>query len=109
MTVITQNRMEKALTFLAETSDQMAELDDEYRSAALAVKKIKAAVYVAESGGVEQRKALAENHPETLSAEQRESDAHLAYQKLKNKRDFEDKYIEVWRSVNSSRNRGNIV
>lgn len=106
--MITDDRLQKALTFLAETDEKAAELKVDVERAAYYLKAMKSAIIIREDGAMELRKAIAEK--DALTAEKtgewletlRQSEA------LNNKRKTEVLIIDVWRSLNANRRTGNV-
>jgi len=74
-------------------------------------KTIKARSFIATKGegGVAEREAISVTSKEYLEWHGRYEDSIMDYETLNNKRLREQLVVEVWRSLNSSRNKGNIT
>ena len=107
--MISLERLEKSLTFIAETDEKAAELKTNVERAAYKLKRTKAILYIHEDGAVELRKAKAEQATETIEAEAEFLHAHQLSEALQNKRKTEFLIVDVWRSLNASKRHGNIV
>ena len=106
---VSNERMEKALAYLATTDESAAELKTDVERKSFKVKKIKAAIFTHSSGNIEERKAAAEVAPETLDAEAGYLHAHTEFGQIDNKRKTEALVIDCWRSINSARTKGIMV
>ena len=108
--MITLERMEKALKYLANTDESCAQKRTDYARAEFAAKSIKNVVMQSlEKGSVADRTAQAELSSEYKSAKDVEFDAFFAYEAEKNKRITENVVIDTWRSLNAARNKGQII
>ncbi len=107
--MISEDRLQQAMTYLAQTDTDCARLKAEVESAAHAIKAMKAAIIIREEGPMELRKAKAENA--TIVSEK--VGAWLSclerYEAMVNKRKTETLIVDVWRSLNASRRVGNIT
>jgi hypothetical protein len=99
---ITQERMENAMTFLAESDDGYAIAKTDVLRCEILAKRARSRVFTGESGSVEARKALAEAHPDVILADDALCQATLDYERLKAKRSRAEIVIDVWRSLNAS-------
>ena len=106
---ISTKRMDLALHYLAETDAQCAELRANHARAEYMAKSVRNAIFAASDGTVADRNAAAENSPEYEEAKLAEFQAFQEYEAMKNKRATESIVIDVWRSLNSARNKGQIV
>jgi hypothetical protein len=100
--------MEKALAFLATTDEKAAELKTQSLRMEYVVDLARKRIFLTENGSIEQRKALAETHPDVQEAIGNYLDSVAEYEKVKAKRATEELVIEAWRSVNANLRRGNI-
>lgn len=107
--MITTERLQRALTFIAETDEQAATLKTDVERLHYRVKQIKAAIFVHENGSVAMRQAVAEGHTHTETAVAEYLDAYQKSEALQNKRKTEALVIDVWRSLNASKRLGNIT
>ena len=108
--MISVERMEKALKFLAETDRSEAEHKARYEKQKEKAKSIFATVAAAsDAPNKELREAAAYKHEDYKSAKAAEFMASIEWQAERNKRSTESIVIEVWRSLNSSRNKGQVI
>ena len=106
---INQASMERALKYLAETDKAEADL---YKLS-LEMKERKESVFslrkAAHDGTVAEREAFAYDDEQYKQAADAYFDAIAAHREIKNKRDRAIITIDVWRSLNSRLNKGNIL
>ena len=107
--MISQDRLEKALTFISTTDEKAAELKTDVERAAYKIKAMKAQIIAHEDGAMELRKAIAEKHERVAEATGAWLEYFKQYHALDNKRKTEILVIDVWRSLNASRRQGNIT
>lgn len=105
--MITDERLEKAINFIAQTDEEAAELTANARRLELKAKAIWSACFLhAEAKTVAEREALATTHQEYAIA----TDAQLIAQQLadtmKNRRGTAVLIHEAWRSFNANRRQG---
>ena len=103
---ITTERMEKAITYLAETDQTCADLRADMERAEFKAKAVRDAQIKHGDGTVADRTAAAGSSPEYESAMNRYFDFIAAYEHVKNRRSTEAIVCECWRSVNSNRKQG---
>ena len=111
MTVTTQ-RMEQALTYLAETDDKAAYHKSHVARTEYKAKAIRQSIFLVNPEKlktVAERQAYADNCDEYEDAMFGYFEALREYEHVRNKRSTEALVVEVWRSVNSARNKGQIV
>ncbi len=108
--MISENRLQEALTYLATTDESCANARAYYEGLKDQSKTYYSAEYLKSTGkNVEERKAKALTS-EAVKTHQREiREAHADYEIMRNKRATQVLIIEVWRSLNSARKKGNIV
>lgn len=106
--MIDERRLEQALTRLAQTDEQHADLKAEVLRAESAVEAVRDAVYLTETGSIEDRKAKARQSPQYQDAETRYFKATRDFAALTNKRTHEVMVVDVFRTLEASRRRGNI-
>ena len=106
--MIDEAQMEKALHHLAGTDSAYAEAKMDLERAEILRKRVRAKIYMTADGTVPERNAQAELHPEVGDAD----DVYIAavgkYEGLKASRQRAELIIEVWRSLNAARRRGNL-
>jgi hypothetical protein len=98
--------MERALKYLAETDQDVAEAKGEILRLENLIKRVQYRLFLSSSGSVEARKAEAGKSEETAKLEEELVSATVKYEGLRAKRDTERTVIEVWRSLESSRRQG---
>lgn len=109
--MISQDRLQKALTYIAETDEQHAAAKASMKGLEKQEKTIKGQAFLdtAGQGTVAEREAKAYTSESYKQWSISYEDAVCDYEILNNKRNREFMIIEVWRSLNSSRNKGNIT
>lgn len=104
--MISQERLEKAMRYLAETDEPIAEAKGEVLRLENLIKRVQYRLFLSAQGSVEARKAEAGKSEETARLEEELIAATVRYEGLRAKRDTEATVIEVWRSLNASRRVG---
>ena len=104
--MISDERMEKALRFLAETDDDIANAEGDVLRAEKLVEMIKDKLYLAAEGSVADRKAKANVAAEVAPHEMAHIEALVKHRQLKSKRETEKLVIEVWRTFQANRRMG---
>ena len=103
MAEITQDRMESAMEFLAETDKPYATGKAELERSEIARKRARATAFLTTDGTVAERHAKAEMVPDVLEADDRYIAAIETFETLKARRERAQIVIEIWRSLNASR------
>lgn len=104
--MITTERMEKALTYLAQTDEQFAYHKTHVAKTEYKAKQIKSAMFTRLSGTVAERQALAESSPEYQEAMESHFEALTVFEHMKNKRATEAIVIDTWRTIASAKKVG---
>ena len=104
--MISQQRLEKALTYLAETDEPLAEAKGDILRLENLIKRVNYRLFLSAEGSVEARKAHAGKSEETAKLEEELVNATVRYEGLRAKRETEATVVEVWRSLNASRRLG---
>ena len=107
--MISKDRMEHSLRYLAETDEKFAYHKSHVARTEHKAKAIKQAMFLRHSGTVAERQALAEDSEEYKGALDNYFEALREFEHMKNKRQTECIVIDVWRSLNSARNKGQVV
>ncbi len=109
--MITEDRLTKAMRYLAETDERAAELKAEVERSEYKAKTVKATVFLhtISNGTIAQREATALIANETQDAYRAHFQAIRDYQSVANKRELERLVVEVWRSENANRRVGNVT
>jgi len=105
----TLERVEKALKYLAETDELEAELKSEVEGAKKMRDSMFTTIAAHASGTVLEREAAAYESDKYEQAENRYLDALSKHGTVKNKRHRADQTIDIWRSINSARGKGQVV
>ena len=106
--MISEERLEKALRFLAETDEDFAESKVHMLRLEYATELAKKRVFLTETGNNEERKAKAESSDHVQTVLGTYLDAVGAFEKKRAKRSTEELIVEVWRSLEASRRQGRI-
>lgn len=106
--MINEQRLSKALTYLAETDEPCAELKTDVERYEFMAKASKDVIFLRIEGTIAERTAKAGTSDEYAHAMSAYFDALKKYEAMRNKRQTETIVVEVWRSLNSSRNKGNL-
>jgi hypothetical protein len=104
--MISEDRMERALKYLAETDQDVAEAKGEILRLETLLKRVGYRLYLSAEGSIEARKATAGSSPETAKLEEELVSAVVNYEGLRAKRETEATVCEIWRSLNASRRLG---
>lgn len=107
--MISKDRLQDALVYLAETDEKCANLRADHARSEFKAKSVKSAVALAGTGTVADRQAAAECSTEYLDAKESEFDFFMRYEAMKNKRATQSIVIDTWRSLNAGRNKGQII
>ena len=104
--MISTDRMEKALRYLAESDEKFAYDKTHVARTELKAKSLKNMVFLHSEGTVAERSALAENSKEYQDAMDNYFEALRAFEQTKNKRGTEAIVIDVWRTIASAKKSG---
>jgi hypothetical protein len=107
--MIPYSRVEDALKFLAETDEQEAKLKALVEKTKEKMKSVFKIVAAASSGTVLEKEGKAYKHPDYESSADAHFTAIAQHQQLMNERKRQVLIIDVWRSLNAARNKGQIV
>ena len=107
--LVRDERVEKALHFLAETDQPSAELKAQIARCEYACKLARARMFLlSDRQGVEARKAEAESSHDVQQAEARLADTIVEAETLAAKRKTNALIVDVWRTCEASRRIGNL-
>jgi hypothetical protein len=106
--MIDDDRLHKALSFLATTDERCANLRADMERAEFKAKAIKDAIFKRLDGSVADRSAEAGASEEYGQAMAGYFDALRDYEALRNKRATEAIVIDTWRTIQANQRRGNI-
>lgn len=107
--MISRERMERALRYLAESDDTFASAKADALQAEKKAKAVRAAVILTTDGTGPVKEATAESSEPYQKALEEQFDAVRVLEGIRNKRDTESTVIDVWRSLNAARNKGQIT
>ncbi len=101
--MISEDRLQKALTYLAETDEPCAKAKGLCEGLKAQEKSILALGLLNASGTIAEREAHARVSPEFKKWRDTYEDAVATYETFRNKRNTESQIIEVWRSLESTK------
>jgi hypothetical protein len=104
--MISDDRAEKALRYLAETDEACAAAKAEMERADYRAKVMRQTVFLHETGTVAERNAKAETHPSVMEASEVYFAAIKAYGAIANKRSTEAIVMDTWRTISANRRKG---
>lgn len=104
--VVTDEIMEAALRRLAATDELSAELHTKVERSEFKAKAVKDSIFLRVEGSVAERQAMAGTDPAYTEAMDEYFAALQAHEALRNERTRKVIVIDVWRSLNSARNKG---
>jgi hypothetical protein len=104
--MITDERREKAIRYLAETDLDCAELEGEQLRREYILDLVKDRVFLTSSGNVREREATANTSAETQRAHEEWIQALVRFKHMKAKRQTEAMICDQWRSENANRRQG---
>lgn len=107
--IVTDDRLQKALTYRAETDEPEAKLHTLVVKSKYKLDAIFNTIAAMSEGTVLERNAKAYKHPDYESALAAYLTALSEHRQIKNKRDTETSLVDVWRSENANRRQGNIT
>ncbi len=106
--MIDDERVQQAITYLAETDKSAAEAKTDVERQAWRQKQVEAAIYLRSEGTVENRKAYARTSKELTEAVDCWLKALEKSDAITNKRKTEALIIELWRTEQANRRAGSI-
>jgi hypothetical protein len=107
--VITEQRLEQALTFIAESDQQIGHWRAEVLRSEFLGKSAEALAFKSAAGtSAEERKQSAKLTPEVAEAWERHFKAVLEYEKLKAQRERQYIVIELYRTMSANLRRGQV-
>ena len=107
--MISDERMEKALGYLAETDEKYAELKVDVERMDFVADQVKDAVLLSVDGTVPEKHAKARTSGEYEAAMNDYFDAKLEAMKMGGKRTTEELVFKAWQSLNSNRRAGMVT
>ena len=107
--MITEDKLGKALTYLAETDETCAKAKSLMKGLEYRLKTNKAIAFLDAEGAQGVRENIAYQDTRFTDTVGRYENAVADYETMANKRKTAELIVEVWRSVNSARSRGIIT
>lgn len=110
--MINEEKLQKALDYLATTDEPCAKARGLLAGLERQEKTVKAIAFLDTAGQkltVAEREAVAYSHSTYREHTQKIADATADFETMRNKRLTAELIVEVWRSINASRRKGNIV
>ena len=104
--MITEDRAEKSLRYLAETDEPCAAAKANMERAEFKAKAIRQATFMHMSGTVAERQALSDVGEDYAEAMTFYFDAIKEYSHMANKRETERIVLDCWRSIQANRRAG---
>ena len=104
--VISEERMEQAVNFLAETDHDYAMAKAELERSEIHRKRVRSRIFLSEEGAVAVRQAKAEVHADTVAMDDRYIQALAAFEDLRARRQRAEIVIDVFRTLEASRRKG---
>lgn len=104
--MIDEERLEKALRYLATTDSECAKLKANQARTEYQAKRTEALILKLGEGAMDLRKAEAKADPRSESAWEEHFKAIEAYESVRAKRETEAIIVETWRSMNANRRQG---
>ena len=108
MAIVPTNRLELALTRIAESDERCAELKGNMLRCEFLAKTAESVAFKACEGSIEDRKHQARLTPEVQSAWERYFQAVVEYEKCKARREREFTLIELYRTEQASLRRATV-
>lgn len=106
--MITDTRLERALSYLASTDEPAAEMKADVERWDYKCKLARSREFLVASGPVEQRKATAEVSDSVQRAEEDRANAIVQFERIAAKRKTEALIIDVYRTIAANRRAGSI-
>jgi len=104
--MITDDRRDKSIRYLAETDSEMAEAEGESMRREFMLDLVKDRCFLTSDGSVAERNAKAGTAVDVSRAHEEWVQAIVAFKRIKAKRETERVVWETWRSENSNRRQG---
>jgi len=106
--IISEKRLQQALTYLAETDEPVSKAKARMKGLEAQKDTIRAVAFLEKEGcgGVSERTEMAKASPEYRQWVKDYEESVLDYELINNKRNTEALIVEVWRSLNSARSKG---
>lgn len=106
--MISEDRLQKSLTYLAETDRSAAAAKAEMLGYEHQEKTVLGVEFLSATGTVAEREAKARTSAAYLEWRDKYEKAVLEYETLRTKRNTETLMVEVWRTLQANQRKGNI-
>ena len=106
---ISEQRLEQALTFIAESDLQIGHWRAQVLRSEFLAKSAEALAFKAQQGPIEDKKMSARLTPEVCAAWEKHFEAVLEYEKLKAQRERQYIVIELYRTMSANLRRGQLT
>lgn len=103
-----ENRIEKALIYFADTDKIHADLGGEVKRLEEGIKQAQAHEFLLAEGTVAEREAKAKASPKYYQAVLDHIEAYKEFKLIDNKRQHEQRIIDIWRTLCSNKRQGTI-
>lgn len=103
-----ETRVEQALIVLSQTDEQHAFLGGDLKRSEMALKQVKAKIFLLSSGTVAEREAKAEASQEYAEAVDRWVEDYKKFKMLDNERQHEIRVSEIWQTLSANRRKGSL-
>lgn len=106
--MISDDKLQKALIYLAETDESCAKARGLLAGLDRQAKTVKAVEFLNSPGNVSERNEMAYSSQRYVDHTIKIENATVDYEIMRNKRLTAELIVEVWRSENANRRRGNV-
>lgn len=103
-----ETRVEQALIVLSQTDEQHASLGGDLKRSEMALKQVKAKIFLLSSGTVAEREAKAEASQEYAEAVDKWVEDYKKFKLLDNERQHEIRVSEIWQTLSANRRKGSL-
>ena len=100
--IVSEDRLEAALLFLADSDDAYAEAKAHAERTEILRKRARARVFLTVDGSIAERNAQAETSGDVLEADDCYIAAVTAYEKLRARRGRAELIVDVWRTLSAN-------
>lgn len=106
--MITDEKVEKALNYMAETDKEFANAHGLLEGLKRQTKTIEGAIFLTTKGTIPERMAQVHTDQAYIDHTHKISEANYDYELLKTRRNTAELIIEVWRTESANQRRGNV-
>ena len=105
---ISDEHVEKAIAYLAETDEPHARARAEYNALSELRKTVRAFCFQEAKGGVKEREMAAECNPDYVAHIEKIKASEIEYHTMHNKRKRAELTVELYRTTSANQRRGNV-